>query len=42
MTLSNAIFKFFKKLKVNNNREWFLKHKSPFKLHELEVKVFGK
>ena len=41
MTLSNRIFKFFKKLKVNNNREWFLKHKSTFKLHELEVKVFG-
>ena len=41
MTLSNSIFKFFKKLKVNNNREWFLKHKSTFKLHELEVKVFG-
>ena len=41
MNLSNSIFKFFKKLKVNNNREWFLKHKSTFKLHELEVKVFG-
>ena len=41
MTLSNTIFKFFKKLKFNNNREWCLKHKSIFKLHELEVKVFG-
>ena len=30
MVLSNSIFSFFKKLKLNNNREWFLENKSVF------------
>lgn len=41
MTLSNSIFTFFKNLKVNNNREWFLKNKPIFKKHEVQVKNFG-
>ena len=41
MTLSNTIFGFFKELKVNNNREWFLKNKPIFKKHEVQVKNFG-
>ena len=41
MTLSNSIFTFFKELKVNNNREWFLKNKLIFKQHEVQVKIFG-
>ena len=41
MTLSNSIFTFFKELKVNNNREWFLKNKSIFKQYEVQVKIFG-
>ena len=41
MTLSNTIFGFFKELKVNNDREWFLKNKPIFKKHEVQVKNFG-
>jgi len=41
MTLSNSIFNFFKELKLNNNREWFLKNKSTFKEYEVQVKNFG-
>ena len=41
MVLSNSIFSFFKKLKLNNNREWFLENKSVFKSHESQVKIFG-
>ena len=41
MTLSNSIFNFFKELKLNNNREWFLKNKSTFKEYEIQVKNFG-
>ena len=40
MTLSNSIFTFFKELKVNNNREWFLKNKSIFKQHEVSSQNF--
>ena len=41
MTLSKSIFTFFKELKANNNREWFLKNKPIFKQHEVQVKIFG-
>ena len=41
MVLSNSIFGFFKRLKLNNNREWFLENKSVFKSHESQVKIFG-
>ena len=41
MMLSKSIFTFFKELKVNNNREWFLKNKPTFKQHEVQVKIFG-
>ena len=41
MVLSNSIFSFFKKLKLNNNREWFLENKPVFKSHESQVKIFG-
>jgi uncharacterized protein (TIGR02453 family) len=39
--LSKSIFTFFKELKANNNREWFLKNKPTFKQHEVQVKIFG-
>ena len=41
MVLSNSIFSFLKKLKLNNNREWFLENKRVFKSHESQVKIFG-
>ena len=41
MMLSKSIFTFFKELKANNNREWFLKNKPTFKQHEVQVKIFG-
>ena len=41
MILSKSIFTFFKELKANNNREWFLKNKLTFKQHEVQVKIFG-
>tara|TARA_B100000780_G_scaffold43910_1_gene27285 strand:- start:25 stop:693 length:669 start_codon:yes stop_codon:yes gene_type:complete len=41
MILSNTIFGFFKELKINNDREWFLKNKSIFKKHEVQIKNFG-
>tara|TARA_B100000768_G_scaffold180978_1_gene202406 strand:+ start:505 stop:1173 length:669 start_codon:yes stop_codon:yes gene_type:complete len=41
MVLSNSIFSFLKKLKLNNNREWFLENKPVFKSHESQVKIFG-
>jgi len=41
MILSNTIFGFFKELKINNDREWFLKNKSIFKKHEIQIKNFG-
>jgi len=40
MILSKSIFTFFKELKANNNREWFLKNKPTFKQHEVQVKIF--
>lgn len=41
MILSNTIFGFFKELKINNNREWFLKNKPIFKQYEVQIKNFG-
>ena len=41
MILSNKIFSFFKKLKLNNHRDWFIDNKRAFKLYETQVKVFG-
>ena len=41
MQLDSAIFKFFKKLEQNNNREWFEQHKPEFKALETTVKQFG-
>lgn len=41
MLLSSDIFRFFKQLEQNNNREWFEVHKSEFKALETSVKQFG-
>ena len=41
MQLDSAIFRFFKKLEQNNNREWFEQHKPEFKALETTVKQFG-
>ena len=41
MLLSSDIFRFFKQLEQNNNREWFEAHKSEFKALETSVKQFG-
>ena len=41
MQLNPAIFRFFKQLAKNNNREWFEQHKPEFKAFETEVKQFG-
>ena len=40
MALSSSV-SFFKKLKRNNNRNWFAENKPKFKELELEIKVFG-
>ena len=40
MVLSSSV-SFFKKLKKNNNREWFAENKPKFKELELEIKAFG-
>ena len=40
MVLSSSV-SFFKKLKKNNNREWFTENKPKFKELELEIKTFG-
>jgi len=40
MVLSSSV-SFFKKLKKNNNRDWFAENKSKFKELELEIKAFG-
>ena len=40
MALSSSV-SFFKKLKKNNNREWFAENKPKFKELELEIKAFG-
>ena len=41
MILSNKIFSFFKNLKLNNQRDWFIDNKPTFKLYEAQVKEFG-
>ena len=41
MQLNPALFRFFKQLAKNNNREWFEQHKPEFKPLETEVKQFG-
>ena len=41
MILGSKIFTFFKKLKKNNNREWFAENKPKFKELEKEIKAFG-
>ena len=41
MTLSNEIFVFLKKLRLNNNRDWFQTNKLNFKSHEKHIKEFG-
>jgi len=41
MMLSNKIFSFFKKLKFNNQRDWFIDNKPAFKSYEAQVKAFG-
>ena len=40
MVLSISV-SFFKKLKKNNNRDWFAENKPKFKELELEIKAFG-
>ena len=40
MVLSSSV-SFFKKLKKNNNRDWFAENKPKFKEIELEIKTFG-
>lgn len=40
ITIPKNTFSFFKKLKNNNNREWFTEHKTEFKDLEAEVKNF--
>ena len=40
MALSSSV-SFFKKLKKNNNREWFAENKPKFKELEKEIKAFG-
>ena len=40
MALSSSV-SFFKKLKKNNNRNWFAENKPKFKELELEIKAFG-
>jgi len=41
MTLSNEIFVFLKKLRLNNNRDWFQANKIDFKSQEKHIKEFG-
>jgi uncharacterized protein (TIGR02453 family) len=38
--ITKDVFSFLKKLKQNNNREWFHEHKTAFKTIETEVKQF--
>ena len=40
--INPQVFKFFKTLSKNNNRDWFEAHKSEFKALEVEVKIFMK
>ncbi len=39
-TVYKDVFKFFKKLEKNNDRDWFNEHKSEFKTIEAEIKTF--
>lgn len=39
-TISIDVFNFLKKLRENNNKEWFEENKPTFKSHEKKVKVF--
>ncbi len=41
MILRKEIFNFLKKLKTNNNRDWFNNNKHTFKILEKEIKIFG-
>jgi len=41
MILCSKTFTFLKKLKNNNNREWFAENKPKFKELELQIKAFG-
>jgi uncharacterized protein (TIGR02453 family) len=40
--ISKTQLSFLKQLSLNNNREWFALHKTAFKTHEAEVKLFFK
>ncbi len=39
-SISSSTLGFLKKLKANNNREWFNEHKPTFKAHEADMKAF--
>ncbi|GAA4296483.1 DUF2461 domain-containing protein [Aestuariibaculum suncheonense] len=39
-TVSENVFKFFKRLEQNNNRDWFNEHKKEFKAVEKDIKGF--
>ncbi len=39
-TVHKDVFKFFKKLEKNNDRDWFNEHKPEFKAIEAEIKIF--
>mgnify|MGYP001293703124 FL=1 len=41
MIIRKEVFHFLKKLKTNNDRDWFNENKSHFKLIEKEIKLFG-
>ena len=41
MIIRKEVFHFLKKLKINNDRDWFNDNKSHFKLIEKEIKLFG-
>ncbi len=41
MIIRKDVFHFLKKLKTNNDRDWFNDNKSNFKLIEKEIKLFG-
>ena len=41
MELNHEIFDFFKNLKKNNNRDWFLLNKNLFVINQDLVKTFG-
>ena len=40
--INPKVFKFFRTLAKNNNRDWFEAHKPEFKALEVEVKIFMK